>query len=133
MDWDQALAYTLAQTSQALNELHDLLDGEAALELPGATEHPGYPLALAVSAVFASGRSAGTGGEELCRRAAEASARQETPKWRVEQTICAARSIIANMRGAFADAVRLAVGVTTEDQVRRGVQPLRTLAHSWVL
>ena len=27
-----------------------LLDGEAALELPGAAAHPGYPLALAVSA-----------------------------------------------------------------------------------
>src|SRR4029453_9218183 len=31
-----------------------LLDGEAALKLPGAAEHPGYPLALAVSALFAS-------------------------------------------------------------------------------
>ena len=29
-----------------------LLPGAAALELPGATEHPGYPLALAVSAVL---------------------------------------------------------------------------------
>jgi predicted ATPase len=51
-----------------------LLDGEAALELPGATEHPGYPLALAVSAVFAAGRSVGRGAEELCRRAAEGNA-----------------------------------------------------------
>ena len=33
-----------------------LLDGEAALELPGAAAHPGYPLALAVSARFASDR-----------------------------------------------------------------------------
>src|SRR5207253_7283807 len=35
-----------------------LLPGPAALELPGATEHPGYPLALAVSAVLASFRAA---------------------------------------------------------------------------
>ena len=31
-----------------------LLAGSAALELPGAADHPGYPLAAAVSAVFAS-------------------------------------------------------------------------------
>ena len=42
-----------------------LLDGGAALELPGAAEHPGYPLALAVSAVFASIRADVTGAEEL--------------------------------------------------------------------
>ena len=34
-----------------------VLDGEAALELPGAAAHPGYPLALAVSARFASHRA----------------------------------------------------------------------------
>ena len=53
-----------------------LLPGNAALELPGATEHPGYPLALAVSAMFASNRADVTGAEELCRQAAEASARR---------------------------------------------------------
>jgi hypothetical protein len=84
-----------------------LLDGEAALELPGATEHPGYPLALAVSAVFASGRSVGRGAEELCRRAAEANARQASPDWRVEEVICAARSNIALATGAFAEHGRL--------------------------
>ena len=85
-----------------------LLPGEAALELPGASEHPGYPLALAVSAVFASNRADVTGAEELCRRAAEANARRDTPDWRVEETICAARSSIAVTTGAFADAARLA-------------------------
>jgi hypothetical protein len=84
-----------------------LLDGEAALELPGATEHPGYPLALAVSAVFASGRSVGRGAEELCRRAAEANARQASPDWRVEEVICGARSNIALATGAFAEHGRL--------------------------
>src|SRR6266536_1586299 len=34
-----------------------LLPANAALELPGAAAHPGYPLALAVSAVFASIRA----------------------------------------------------------------------------
>src|SRR5262249_60517021 len=59
-----------------------VLAGEAALELPGATEHPGYPLALAVSAVFASNRADVSAAEDLCRRAAEANARQVTPDWR---------------------------------------------------
>jgi hypothetical protein len=85
-----------------------LLPGEAALELPGAADHPGYPLALAVSAAFASLRGDVTGAEELCRRAAEANARQTTPDWRVEQTICAARQNIAAAAGALTDAARLA-------------------------
>ena len=85
-----------------------LLPGAAALELPGAPEHPGYPLALAVSAVLASFRADVTGAEELCRRAADANARQDTPDWRVEETLCAARSNIANTTGAFEDAGRLA-------------------------
>ena len=85
-----------------------LLPAEAALELPGAAEHPGYPLALAVSAVFASNRADVTGTEELCRQAAEASARQATPDWQVEEAVCAARQNIATTRGAFADAARLA-------------------------
>ena len=85
-----------------------LLPGTAVLELPGATEHPGYPLALAVSAVFASIRADGDGAEELCRRAADANARLDSPDWRVDEAICAARQNIANTRGAFADAARLA-------------------------
>jgi hypothetical protein len=58
--------------------------------------------------VFASIRADGTSAEELCRRAAEANARRDTPDWRVEEAICAARQNIANTRGAFADAARLA-------------------------
>jgi len=85
-----------------------LLAGEAALGLPGASEHPGYPLALAVCAVFASNRADVTGAEKLCRRAAEASTRQPAPDWRVEETIYAARSNTATARGAFADGARLA-------------------------
>jgi hypothetical protein len=85
-----------------------LLAGEAALELPGAAGHPGYPLALAVSAVFASNRADVTGTRELCRRAAEANARRDTPDWRAEATACAARSNIAIATGAFADAAHLA-------------------------
>ena len=85
-----------------------LLDGETALELPGAAEHPGYPLAAAVSALFASRRADGTGAEELSRRAAEANARQAAPDWRVEETICAARQNIAMTAGPLTDASRLA-------------------------
>jgi predicted ATPase/class 3 adenylate cyclase len=85
-----------------------VLAGEAALELPGAAEHPGYPLALAVSALFASTRADVTGADELCRRAAEVNARQATPNWRVEETVCSARTNIATTSGAFADAARFA-------------------------
>jgi predicted ATPase/class 3 adenylate cyclase len=85
-----------------------LLPGTAALELPGAAGHPSYPLALAVSAVFASIRADGPGAEELCRLAAAANARLDSPDWRVEEAICAARQNIANTRGAFADAALLA-------------------------
>jgi predicted ATPase len=85
-----------------------LLAGEAALALSGAAGHPGYPLALAVSAVFASARADVAVTDELCRRAAEANTRRDTPDWRVEEAVCAARSNIANTRGAFADAARLA-------------------------
>ena len=85
-----------------------LLPGAAALELPGATEHPGYPLALAVSAVLVSFRADVTGAEELCGRAADANARRDTPDWRVEETLCAARQNIAITTGAFADAARFA-------------------------
>jgi predicted ATPase/class 3 adenylate cyclase len=85
-----------------------LLPGEAALDLPGAAEHPGYPLALAVSALFASARADITGAEELCGRAADANARRDTPDWRVEETICAARQNTATTRDAFAEAARLA-------------------------
>ena len=85
-----------------------LLPGQAALQLPGATGHRRYPLALAVTALFASSRADVAGAEELCRQAAEANARQATPDWRVEETICAVRSVIATIRGAFADAARLA-------------------------
>jgi predicted ATPase/class 3 adenylate cyclase len=83
-----------------------LLAGEAALELPSAAEHPGYPLALAVSALFAASRADAAGAEELCRRAAEANGRQATPDWRVEETMSAARSSMAVTAGAFADAAR---------------------------
>ena len=85
-----------------------LLPGAAALELPGATEHPGYPLALAVSAVLASFRADVTGAEEFCRRAADANARRDAPDWRVEETLCATRQNIAITTGAFEDAGRLA-------------------------
>jgi predicted ATPase/class 3 adenylate cyclase len=94
--------------SEIWNSYPLLLPGETALRLPGATGHSGYPLALAVSALFASSRADVTGGEELCRRAAEANARQAISDWRVEETICAARQNIALSTGAFVDAARFA-------------------------
>jgi len=85
-----------------------MLPARTALELPGATENPGYPLALAVSALFASNRADVASAEELSRRAADANARQATPDWRVEETVCVARHNIALTAGAFADAGRFA-------------------------
>jgi hypothetical protein len=58
--------------------------------------------------VFASYRADLTGAEELCRRAAGANARADTPDWRVEEVVCVARQNIAATTGAFADAARLA-------------------------
>ena len=94
--------------SEIWNSYPLLLPGSAALELPGAAGHAGYPLALAVSAMFASIRADGTGAEELCRRAVDANARRDPPDWRVEEVVCAARQNNANTRGAFADAARFA-------------------------
>jgi hypothetical protein len=85
-----------------------LLDGEAALRLTGAVQHPGYPLALAVSALFASNRADARGAEELCGLAIDASAHLPTPDWRVAEAVCATRQNIAITTGAFADAARLA-------------------------
>ena len=58
--------------------------------------------------MFASNRADVAGAEELCRRAAEASARRDPVDWRVEETICAARQNNAITTGAFADAAHLA-------------------------
>ena len=58
--------------------------------------------------MFASLRGDVTGAEELCRRAAEAHARQAAPDWRVEQIICSTRQNIAATTGALTDAARLA-------------------------
>jgi predicted ATPase len=95
-------------TSEVRTSYPLLLPGEAALALPGATEHSGYPLAVAVSAVFASARSDRVGAEELCHRALDANARRDNPDWRFEETICTARQNIAMTTGAFAHAARLA-------------------------
>jgi predicted ATPase/class 3 adenylate cyclase len=84
-----------------------VLDGEAALKLPGAAAHPGYPLALAVSAMFAAHRADLTVTQELCRAAAEADDRRDPQDWRVEEVICDARSMIAGADGVFADGARL--------------------------
>src|SRR4029453_15006760 len=90
-----------------------LLDGEAALKLPGAAAHPGYPLALAVSARFASNRAGVAGPKELCRPPPEANERRGPHDWRVDETICDARANLADTVGAFADAARLSEQAAT--------------------
>jgi hypothetical protein len=94
--------------SEVWNSSPLLLPGEAALELPGAARHPGYALALAVSAVFASGRGDVAGAEQLCHRATEANAGRDVPDWRVEATVLATRENLAVIRGQFTDAARFA-------------------------
>lgn len=84
-----------------------ILPGDAALELPGAAEHPRYALALGVSAVFASSHADVDRAEELCRLALDANADLASPDWRVEQAVLAARAHIATMNGDFVAAALL--------------------------
>ena len=63
--------------------------------------------------MFTSNRADVTVTQELCRRAAEANQRRDPHDWRVEETICAARTNIAITAGAFADAARLAEQAAT--------------------
>ena len=82
------------------------LPGEAALTLSGATEHPDYALALAITAIDAASRADLDVAEKRSTRALEADQRLHThadPD--VEHLVCQARADIAMMRGAFADAV----------------------------
>ena len=86
-----------------------LLPGEAALELPGGNRAPRLPA-----------RSRGQRRVRVGSRRCEAVPRSfaaarpkptravDSPDWRVEETICAARSNIAITTGAFADAARFA-------------------------
>src|SRR5207247_837384 len=50
----------------------------------------------------------GGSGERLCGQRSRLTPRRDTPDWRVEATVCGARSNIATTTGAFADAARLA-------------------------
>jgi predicted ATPase len=82
------------------------LPGEAALTLSGATEHPDYPLALAITAVDAASRGDLGVAEQRCARALQADQRLHThTDPGVENLVCQARADRALVRGAFADAV----------------------------
>jgi predicted ATPase/class 3 adenylate cyclase/DNA-binding winged helix-turn-helix (wHTH) protein len=82
------------------------LPGEAALTLSGATEHPQYPLALAITAIDAASRGDLDLAEERGSRALHADkclhAQADSD---VENLVCQARADIAMTSGAFADAV----------------------------
>jgi predicted ATPase/class 3 adenylate cyclase len=84
-----------------------VLPGDAVLDLPGAADHPLFPLAAAVSAGFATNRADVGRAEELCRRALDANAGQDRPAWRVEEVVTATRANLATLRGAFAEAAGL--------------------------
>src|SRR5215211_4203982 len=85
------------------------LPGEAALTLSGATEHPDYPLALAITAIDVAARGDLDVAEQRCTRALEAQQRIHTrADSDVENLVCQARADCALVRGAFADAVAFA-------------------------
>ncbi len=86
----------------------------------GATEHPGYPLALAVSAMFASNRADVTGAEEFLPPGRRGQRTPGHPDWRVAVTVCATRSNIASATGAATDAARLAEQAARYRSSRRG-------------
>jgi predicted ATPase/class 3 adenylate cyclase len=82
------------------------LPGEAALTLSGATEHPDYALALAITAIDAASRGDLDVAEQRSIRALEADRRIDTRAGSdVEHLVCQARADIEMVRGAFADAV----------------------------
>jgi predicted ATPase/class 3 adenylate cyclase len=82
------------------------LPGEAALTLSGATEHPDYALALAITAIDAASRGDLDVAEQRSTRALEAAQRLDTRAVSdVENLVCQARADIAMVRGSFADAV----------------------------
>jgi predicted ATPase/class 3 adenylate cyclase len=82
------------------------LPGEAALTLSGATEHPDYPLALAITAIDVAARGDLDVAEQRCTRAMEAQQRiHMRADSDVENLVCQARADCALVRGAFADAV----------------------------
>jgi predicted ATPase len=82
------------------------LPGEAALTLSGATEHPEYALALAITAIDAASRGDLDLAEERGSRALHADKRLHAQADSdVENLVCQARADIAMLRGAFADAV----------------------------
>jgi predicted ATPase/class 3 adenylate cyclase len=82
------------------------LSGEAALTLSGASVHPEYPLALAITAIDAASRGDLDAAEERGSRALDADKRLHPQAHSdVENLVCQARADIAMVRGAFADAV----------------------------
>jgi predicted ATPase/DNA-binding SARP family transcriptional activator len=82
------------------------LPGEAALTLSGASEHPEYPLALAITAIDAASRGDLDLAEERGSLALDADKRlHPQADSDVENLVCQARADVAMMRGAFADAI----------------------------
>jgi predicted ATPase/class 3 adenylate cyclase len=82
------------------------LSGEAALTLSGATEHPEYPLALAITAIDAASRGDLDVADQRGSWALDADKRlHPQADSDVENLVCQARADIAMSRGAFADAV----------------------------
>ena len=82
------------------------LPGEAALTLSGATEHPEYPLALAITALDAASRGDLDVADQRGSQALDAGKRLHAQaNSDVENLVCQTRADVAMSRGAFADAV----------------------------
>ena len=84
------------------------LTGGAALTLRDASEHPAYPLALAITAVDAASRGSIELAEQRCVAALSADRRlHEHTDPDVENLVCQARADCAMVLAAFADAADL--------------------------
>ncbi|HET6964549.1 MAG TPA: adenylate/guanylate cyclase domain-containing protein [Acidimicrobiales bacterium] len=81
------------------------LPPEAALSLPGAEEHPRYPLALAVAARMAAFHGENERVEQLCEQALAAAVRLgPDPDGRVDAEVGLTRVLLAVNRGRWHDA-----------------------------
>jgi hypothetical protein len=81
------------------------LPPEPALGLAGASEHPDYPLVVAIAAVRVAGQGETERAEQLCEEASSAEGRLGThPDRLVEERVGAAKQLLALNRGSWHDA-----------------------------
>jgi predicted ATPase len=104
------------------------LTPEPALGLPGASEHPEYPLALTVAASRAAGHGQEQRAEQLCTEALAAERRLGThPDGYVDSAVKTARALLALSRGSWQEAAVL--GERNAELCRSAGRLALTAAH----